>query len=107
MFNKTILLALLLSLSGCASVQDCARNNLSPLKAYAPATPISKSKLNGDLRLGKVKIGEKLDYIRLNYGDPDNMFIADCIVRINYKLDTGKIITLWFENGEDLSMWKD
>lgn len=107
MGGKTFLLLMLLLLSGCASVNDCAKNKLSPLKTYAPSTQISKVKLNNDLRSGKVKIGEKFDYIRANYGDPDNMFITDCIVRINYKLDAGKNITLWFEDGENLSMWKD
>ncbi len=107
MARKTFLLLMLLLLSGCASVNDCAKNKLSPLKTYTPSTQISKTKLNDDLRSGKVKIGETIDYIRSNYGDPDSMFIMDCIVRINYKLDTGKNITLWFENGENLSMWKD
>ncbi len=107
MLNKTIPLLMLLFLSGCASVSDCPRSKLSPLTVYAPATQISKAQLEGDLRSGKVKIGERLEYVRLNYGDPDSMFIAGCIVRINYKLDAGKMITLWFEDGEQLSMWKD
>lgn len=107
MLNKTILLLMLLFLSGCASVNDCPKNKFSPLKVYAPATQISKAQLEGDLRSGKVKIGEKLEYIRLNYGDSDSMFISNCIVRMSYKLDNGKNITLWFEDGEQLSMWKD
>ncbi len=105
---KILISLLMLSfLSGCAGVNECAKNKLSPLKIYAPSTGMSKNGLANDLRSGKIAIGEKLDYIRSNYGDPDNMFIAGCIVRINYKLDTGKIITLWFEDGDALSMWKD
>lgn len=107
MAQKTFLFLMLLLLSGCSSVNDCTKNKLSPLKAYAPSTQILKNKLSDDLRAGKIKIRETLGYIRENYGDPDNMFITDCIVRINYKLDNGKNITLWFENGENLSMWKD
>lgn len=106
MAKKTFLLLMLL-LSGCAGVNDCVKNKLSPLKTYATSTLISKAKLNEDLRSGKITIGETIDYIRANYGEPDSMFIIDCIIRISYKLDAGKNITLWFENGENLSMWKD
>jgi len=104
---KGTFLLLMLLLSGCSSVADCSKNVLSPLKTYAPSTQTSKAKLNEDLRSGKVKIGDTIDSIRAYYGDSDSMFITDCIIRINYKTDTGKNITLWFENGENLSMWKD
>ncbi|GEM_PF-5947140 len=105
MARKTFLLLMLL-LSGCAGATDCSKNTLSPLKTYTASSQTSKAKLNEDLRSGKVKIGETIDYIREHYGDPDSMFITDCIIRINYKSE-GKNITLWFENGENLSMWKD
>lgn len=107
MIKKTFILLMLLLLAGCSSVNDCAKNKLSPLKTYTPATQISKDELSNDLRSGKIKIGDTIESIRTNYGDPDSMFTSDCIIRINYKSNTEKNITLWFENGENLSMWKD
>lgn len=91
-------------LSGCASLGPCS-GKLSASGTHQPATDTAKTRLSQDLRSGKVNTGAKLSDIRLNYGDPDDMFVADCTVRFIYRLGSGKKVTLWFEDGERLSMW--
>lgn len=107
MVKRIILLSIILFLCGCAAVDTCSKNKFSPVKAYMFSTQASKNKLDSDLRSGKIGIGDELDSIRSNYGDPDNIFTSKCIVRINYIIDPNKSIILWFEDGKHLSMWKD
>lgn len=105
--NKiTGLLIIGLFLSGCASADRCPGKNVS-VKEYSSATPISKTRLLDDLRSGKIGIGVTLDYIRSTYGEPDNMLIASCTARLIYRSDSGKNVTLWFDDGRHLSMWSN
>ncbi len=101
------LLMMGLFLSGCASVDRCPERVVSKIKQYSPATQISKSELIKDLKSGKTGIGATLDYIRSTYGDPDSTLISSCTARFIYRLDSGKNITLWFEDGWRLSMWSN
>lgn len=95
-------------LSGCANVSgNCLKSQESIVKAYFPATEASKGELRKDLRSGKVIIGQDLDYIKSHYGDPEDILVADCVIRIIYRPSGSKAIALWFDDGKYLSMWSD
>jgi len=98
----------ILLLAGCFTYLKEYPQNLNQLsKTYAHSTPELKAKLLGDLRGGRLKLGESMDAIRTAYGDPDNMFVFEYMARLVYKLDQNKNVLLWFEDGMHLSMWSD
>lgn len=102
------LLFLMVFLSGCAgSAANCIPKGFSKDIIYVMSTEKSKSKLFEDLRSGRLVLKSSLDDVRLNYGDADDIFVSDCNVRLIYRLDSGKNITLWFEDGQHLSMWSN
>lgn len=99
-------LFIIIFLSGCVSTRSCFENTSLEIKDYAAASLESKDGLRKDLRSGKVNIDTTLDRIRTAYGEPDNMLVSGCIVRIIYRAESGNI-TLWFDDGRHLSMWSD
>jgi len=99
---------LLLFLSGCAStVPPCSPKGFSKDITYVMSTEKSKNKLSEDLRSGKLELKALLDDIREKYGDADDILVSDCNVRLIYRTDSQKNITLWFEDGQYLSMWSN
>lgn len=93
-------------ISGCAVGIPCLNNKNMRVKEYKTATVESKDKLAEDLRMGKIGLGDSLDKIRVVYGDADDIFVSGCTVRLIYRIDSDKNVTLWFEAGERLSMWR-
>ena len=103
-----ILLIIGVFISGCAApANECVKNRIMQVKEYSLSTIESKNKLSQDLRIGKIGLGEGLAQIRTSYGDADDIFVSGCIVRLTYKIGAGKNITLWFEDGEHLTMWSN
>lgn len=98
-----------LFLAGCAATEEyCAsEDKIKEVKTYQSSSDGLKDNLFNDLRSGKVSVGQTLDYIRSAYGDPDNMLVTGCSVRISYKLKSAHKIYLWFNDGEHLSVWED
>ncbi|MFA5157121.1 MAG: hypothetical protein WC532_07025 [Candidatus Omnitrophota bacterium] len=104
MKKAVILLVIGLFLSGCTTAGiPCQKEDI--VKTYAASTAASKNSLLQDLTSGKIAVGATLDSIRSEYGNADDMLIAGCIVRLIYRPDSGKNITLWFDDGKHLSMW--
>ncbi len=109
---KTILPVLMLAcsgaLAGCATVEtsDCAQPHMAA-QAYPAATAETRQELGNDLRSGAITLGASIDAIRKSYGDPDTMFVIPCMVRATYVINPLKKITLWFDDGQHLSMWAD
>jgi uncharacterized protein YceK len=101
-----ILLVVGLLLCGCASTAgQCLQRDIK--KSYAPATEALKNNLSQDLASGKVAIGATIDSVRSSYGQPDDMLVSGCTARLIYRLDSGKNVTLWFDDGWQLSMWSN
>jgi hypothetical protein len=106
MKNIVILSVIGLLLCGCAAQgKRCFQQDIK--KSYAPSNESLKSDLANDLTGGKVPLGATLDEIRSSYGQPDDMLVASCTVRIIYRRDRDKNITLWFDDGWHLSMWNN
>jgi len=102
-----VLIIMGLFLSGCAGVSSNCFEKPPAIKAYLSATELLKIELRKDLRSGKVAKGETLDNIRSRYGDPDDMLVTDCTVRVIYRPNKAKSFALWFDDGWHLSMWSD
>ena len=105
--KKTIVLLVIgLLLAGCASTaSQCLQRDIK--KSYAPATEALKNNLAQDLASGKVTLGATIDDLRSNYGQPDDMLVSGCTARLIYRLNSGKRVTLWFDDGWQLSMWSN
>lgn len=102
------LLFLFLFLSGCAvSSPSCSSKGFSKDISYVMSTRESKNRLAEALRSGELALRASLDDIRANYGDADDIFVSGCNIRIIYRMDSGKNVTLWFEDGQHLSMWSN
>ena len=101
-----ILLVVGVLLSGCASAgAPCLQRDIK--KSYAQATEALKDDLSRGLAAGEVTIGATLDDIRSAYGQPDDMLVTGCTIRMIYRRAAGKNITLWFDDGWQLSMWSN
>lgn len=106
MDKAVILLAVGLLLSGCApAASQCLQRDIK--KSYAPTTEALKNNLLQDLASGKVAIGVTIDDVRSSYGQPDDMLVSGCTARLIYRLASGKNVTLWFDDGWQLSMWSN
>jgi hypothetical protein len=105
--EKVIVLLIIGSLlSGCASTAgQCLQREIK--KSYAPATEALKNNLAQDLASGKVALGATIDDVRSDYGQPDDMLVSGCTARLIYRLNSGKHVTLWFDDGWQLSMWSN
>jgi uncharacterized protein YceK len=104
MKNVAILLAMIVLLSGCTTAGIVCQKD-DTVKTYAQATAASKNDLDQDLLSGKAATGITLDQVRSNYGNPDDMLVSGCTIRMIYRIDSEKNITLWFDDGMHLSMW--
>ncbi|HNX81307.1 MAG TPA: hypothetical protein PKL77_04090 [Candidatus Omnitrophota bacterium] len=109
---KTIIPALVFLfcsvMTGCATVAGPACVEPAPSgNVYPAATGASRQALADDLRSGKIAVGSSLETIRKAYGEPDTMFVLPCNVRATYTMSPMKRISIWFDDGQHMSMWAD
>lgn len=107
MKRMLVLLGCLFLFCGCAGVSNCVDVKSALAKPAKPSSSELKSALAQDLRSGKVGIGAALETIRADYGQPDDILVAGCTVRILYRQEKAKNINLWFNDGAHLSMWSN
>ena len=106
MRNIVILSIVGLLACGCAAQgKVCIQPDIK--KSYTASNESLKAKLSEDLTGGNIPLGMTLDDIRSRYGQPDDMLVASCTVRLTYRRDNAKNITLWFDDGWHLSMWSN
>lgn len=104
--KKTIgFICAMFCLAGCAQLNKFIVNKPPVIKEYPISSRISKEQLLKDLKSGKVAIDTTLDYVRSSYGNADDMLVVSRVVRLIYRIEPGKNVTLWFEDGSRLSMW--
>lgn len=104
MQRSVFLLLIGLAACGCAATSNpCLKQDIK--KAYTAASQPSKESLLKDLVSGQINNSTNIDYIRSTYGDADDMLVTSCTIRLIYRLSQDKSITLWFEDGWNLSMW--
>lgn len=108
MKSALMMLVIGMFISGCAAATNkCLKDNNMRVSGHKTATAESKNILAQDLRTGNIDLGESLDKIRMTYGDADDIFVSGCVVRLIYRIDADKDVTLWFEDGKQLSMWSN
>ncbi|WP_428610027.1 hypothetical protein [Sedimenticola sp.] len=73
LFRKTAILALflLLTLAGCASVQELRDRRITENQGLFDAFPVA---IQEQVRQGRVEIGFTGDMVRLAWGEPDQVF---------------------------------
>ncbi len=102
-----VLFGLVFFLCGCAGVKNCPDLKSALEKPSPPSSSALKNILAQDLRSGKIAIGSSIDAVRLAYGQPDDILVVGCVVRILYRQEKAKNINLWFNDGTHLSMWSN
>jgi len=107
MKRMSVLLSCLFLLCGCAGVSNCADLKSALEKPAKPSSSALKAGLAQDLRAGKIAIGAGIDAIRSQYGQPDDILVTGCTVRMLYRQEDAKNINLWFSDGVHLSAWSN